>query len=230
MVLVAALAVLSGCPGKINEPDGGAGGGSGGGAANGGGTGGGTGGGGGGDVDAGYTKSAKGNVRFKGDLRLTIDLAVALSLPLDQLCNELGQYACLGVHTVALMGVDPYGKGLFEPLPVTGATTPVVTERMVMASCLRRVTLDLMTPSSAVIFKSLGVTGGKLTNLESTEVRLAINELAQRAWLRDPTDAEVAVFKKLYTDIDATGVAEPATVWMQSACFTAFTTAESVFY
>lgn len=234
---LAAIALFAGCPGNVTT-DGGSGGGGGtgggtGGGVTGGGTGGGTTGGGtggGGEVDAGYTKSAKGQVRFKGDFRFTIDLAVGLGLQLTDVCNELGQYPCVSVHTVALQGVDPYGKGLFEPLPVTGATTPVVVERMVTASCVKRVDLDLATPSSAVVFKNLALTNGKLTNPMSPEVRLAITELAQRAWLRNPTENEISHLLQLNTDIEATGVADAAKVWMQAACFTAFTAEESVFY
>lgn len=227
IVLASAVLALSACPGKIVDPpdDGGTGGGTGGGV--GGGVGGGTGG---GTADAGYTKSAKGNVRFKGDLRTYIDFAVGLGLPLDQVCKELGQYDCLFVHTVALQGVDPYGKGLFEPLPVTGSTTPVVVERLAMSACLRRVELDLGTPASAVVFKNLALTNGRLANPQSPEVRLAITELAQRAWLRVPTEAEVQHFLQLNTDIEALGGTDPGTQWMQAACFTAFTTEESVFY
>ncbi|MFT3711016.1 MAG: hypothetical protein QM817_25600 [Archangium sp.] len=240
VVSFAAVALLAGCPGNVNPGDGGSGGGGGTGGGTGGGvtgggtgggtTGGGTGGGGGGEVDAGYTRSAKGQVRFKGDFRFTIDLAVGLGLQLTDVCNELGQYPCVSVHTVALQGVDPYGKGLFEPLPVTGATTPVVVERMVTASCVKRVSLDLATPASAVVFKNLALTNGKLTNPTGPEVRLAITELAQRAWLRNPTENEISHLLQLNTDIEATGIAEPAKVWMQAACFTAFSGEESVFY
>jgi hypothetical protein len=128
-----AVLALSACPMNPAGTDGGAGGGSGGGTNTGGGTGGG-----GGDVDAGYARSAKGNLRFKGDIRLTIDLAVALGLPFDQVCNELGQYACTYfVHPVALGGVDPYGKGIFESPTVTGVTTAVVVERVALSSSSR---------------------------------------------------------------------------------------------
>ena len=175
--------------------------------------------------------SAKGNLRFKGNERLTIDYSVALGIPLLEVCNELGQYSCsFIVHPVALGGVDPYGKGLFEPPPVTGATTPLVVERVALAACVKRVTLDLATPANAVVFKSIPVTAGRLSNPQAPEVRLALTELAQRAWLRDPTEGELALMLQLNTDIEATGVAEPAKVWMQAACFAAFTSAESVFY
>ncbi|MBL8911884.1 MAG: hypothetical protein JNM17_14420 [Archangium sp.] len=169
-------------------------------------------------------------MRFKGDLRFTIDLAVGLQLPVNQVCKELGQYDCVFVHTVALNGVDPYGKGLFEPLPVTGATTPVVVERMVTSACLARVDLDLQTPASAVIYKNIALSSGRLMNPQSAEVRLAITELAQRAWLRNPTEAEINHFIQLNGDIEATGVNEPAKTWMQAACFVAFSGEEAVFY
>ena len=223
------MVVLAGCPGKLNPgDDAGTGGGEGGGSA----TGGGSGAGGGGPAfDAGYAKSAKGNLRFKGNERLAIDYSVALGLPFDQVCKELGQYDCsLAVHAVALGGVDPYGHGLFEPSPVTGSTTPIVVERVALAACVKRVTLDLATPAAAVVFKSIPVTGGRLSNPQALEVRLALTELAQRGWLRDPTEAELALLLQLNLDIQATGVAEPAKTWMEAACFAVLSSAESVFY
>jgi hypothetical protein len=99
-----------------------------------------------------------------------------------------------------------------------------------MSACLRRVELDLATPASAVIFKNLALTNGRLANPQSPEVRLAITELAQRAWLRVPTEAEVQHLLQLNTDIEALGGTEPGKKWMQAACFAVFTTEESVFY
>lgn len=227
-LLVLVMLVLSGCPAPVVDSDGGTGGGTGGGS-----TGGGAGGGGGTTLDGGsqYARSAKGILRFKGDIRLTADLAVSLGLPFDQVCNELGQYACTYfVHPVALGGVDPYGKGLFEGASVTGVSTPVVTERVALSACLKRVGLDLATPATALIFRSIPLNGGKLANPSGAETRLAITELAQRAWLRDPSEGEIAQLLQLNTDIEATGVAEPGKTWMQAACFVAFSSAESVFY
>lgn len=201
--LILALVVFTGCPGKIVEPP----------------------------VDAGYTRSAKGNLHFKGNERLTYDFAVGLGLPVDEVCKELGQYSCsFTVHPVALGGIDPYGHGVYEAPLVTGATSAVVVERVALAACTRRVNFDLGTPGTALIFKAIPVAGGKLTAPSGPEVRLALTELAQRAWLRDPTEAELDLLIKLNTDIEATGVAEPAKAWMQSACFAVFSSAESVFY
>ncbi len=225
-LLIAAMLALTGCPGKIGTQDAGTGGGSGGGEGVGGGAGGGTGGG-----SVTYARSAKGNLRFKGNERLTFDYSVALGITYDQLCNELGQYSCtFAVHPVALGGVDPYGHGLFEPSPVTLATTAIVVDRVALAACVKRVNLDLATPASALIFKSLPVAAGKLSAPQGPEVRLALTELAQRGWLRDPTEAELSILRQLNTDIEATAVAEPAKVWMQTACFAVLSSAESVFY
>jgi hypothetical protein len=182
-------------------------------------------------ADGGLARSAKGNLRFKGDVRLTIDYALALELPFDQVCNELGQYPCsYFVHAVALGGVDPYGKGLYEGQGVTGVTAPMVVERVALAGCLKRVDLDLATPASAVIFRSLPVTAGKLTNPNGSEVRLALTNLVQRAWLRDPTQAELTALIALNADLEASGVTNPAKTWMQAACFAVFSSAEAVFY
>lgn len=230
-ILAAAVIALSGCPAQINPGDAGVGGGAGGGSVTGGGSGGGGGGAGGGSADAGFARSAKGNLRFKGNERLTFDYSVALGIPFDQLCNELGQYPCtFTVHPVALGGVDPYGKGLFEGAPVTGSTTAIVVERVALAACVKRVTADLATPASAVIFKSIPLTAGKLTSPSGNEVRLALSELAQRAWLRDPTEAELQHLIQLNTDIEATNVADPAQTWMKAACFAVLSSAEAVFY
>lgn len=232
-ILAAAVIALSGCPAQINPGDGGTGGGSGGGIAQGGGSGGGAGGGAGGGTGGGseYARSAKGNLRFKGNERLTFDYSVALGIPFDQLCNELGQYPCtFTVHPVALGGVDPYGKGLFEGAHVTGSTTAIVVERVALAACVKRVTQDLATPTTAIVFKSIPVTNGKLTTPNGPEVRLALSELAQRAWLRDPTEAELQALIQLNADIEATNVADPAVNWMKASCFAVLSSAEAVFY
>jgi hypothetical protein len=221
--LVAVLSLaLTACPGAGALPDGG-----------GGGAGGGGGGGGevdAGVVDAGVTKSAKANVRFKGDVRFALDLSVGLALPLEQLCNELGQYACLGVHAVALQGVDAYGKGLFEPVPVTGSTAPIVVDRMVTSACLRRVELDLGAPRDAVIFRGIPLVGGRLADVKGAPAQQALVSLARRGWLRDPTAAELAHLEQLAVDVAALGGAEPAKQWMQAACFAVFSSEEALFY
>ena len=215
---------LSACPAKMEVP-----------APVGGGTGvtGGGAGGGGGAVegDAGLAKSAKARVRFKGNERFAIDLAVGLGLPIDQLCKELGQYDCaFFVHGVALGGVEPYGVGLYEPPQQTGATTALAVERVVLSACARRLAADVANPSTALIYRGIPVVDGKLSPVDGPEVRALIADLAQRAWLRDPTADEVESLLALARDIEPSHPTDAAQQWALAACFTVFSSAEAVFY
>lgn len=216
LTLLGALLALSGCPSPATvTPDSGV------------------------EVDAGtgtdagptLAKSAKGNLRFKGPERLTTDFAAALELAPADVCKELGQYGCSTVvHPLALGGVDPYGKGLYEALPFTGATTPIVVERMALAACGERVTRDLADQGQAVLFKGVLDAQGKVANPNGPEAEAVITALYQRALLRDPEASEVAVLEQLNADIEATGTAEPGKQWLKAACFSVLSSAESVFY
>jgi hypothetical protein len=176
--------------------------------------------------------SSRNNLRFKNPEQLTAHFAAALSLPPEQVCNELGQYPCTSsVHTVALGGVEPYGLGFYEPLPFTGVTTPIAVDRVALAACGQRVTLDVTTPSAAVIFGGIKLDPqGRLASREGAPVKNAITALYQRALLRDPTEAEVGTLVQLATDIESTGSVTPGRDWMKAACFAVLSSAESVFF
>lgn len=176
--------------------------------------------------DGGFARSKKGNLRFKGPDRFAADLGIALLLESNVVCNELGQYACTStVHAVALGGVDPYLHSVYEPSTLTGSTTPVIVERVVLSACTARVERDFAAPGAAVVFKGLEVgADGALVNPESESVKAVITELARRAWLREPRDEEVTELVKLAKDIGT------AKAWAQAACFVAFSSAEAVFY
>lgn len=223
LIAVVVLA-LSACPAKMEMPPP-----TGGGTAV---TGGGAGGGGGTvETDAGIAKSAKSRIRFKGNERFAIDLAVGLGLPIDQVCKELGQYDCaFFVHGVALGGVEPYGVGLYEPPQVTGATTALAVERVVLSACAARLAADVGTPATAVVFRGIPVVDGKLSAVDGPEVRALIADLAQRAWLRDPTSEEVESLIQLARDIETARPTDAAAQWGLAACFTVFSSAEAVFY
>ncbi|ATB38548.1 hypothetical protein CYFUS_003983 [Cystobacter fuscus] len=177
-------------------------------------------------------RSSRNNPRFKGPERLASDFAAALSLPVEQVCNELGQYSCTAsVHTVALGGVDPYGLGFYEPLPLTGVTTPIAVDRVATAACVRRVTLDVTLPAEAVIFGGIELDSqGRLASREGEPVKNAITALYQRALLRDPTEAEVGTLSQLATDIEASSSQAPGRDWMKAACFVVLSSAESIFF
>ncbi|CAM4067204.1 hypothetical protein [Corallococcus soli] len=180
--------------------------------------------------DGGVAKSQKGNLRFKGPERLSLDLATALELPASAVCNELGQYPCQTVHGVSLGGVDPYEHSVYETAPVTGAAAPLAVERTVLSACNARIALDVNVPATAVVFKGVTLTNGKLTDAASPAVATAVSSLARRAWLRDPTQEERDTLVRLALDVEATGTSNPGVAWMQAACLAVFSSAEAVFY
>ncbi|NVI97513.1 hypothetical protein HV824_05185 [Myxococcus sp. AM009] len=163
---------------------------------------------------------------------MTTDFAAALDLPPAGLCNELGQYPCAAfVHTVTLGGVEPYQSGFYEPLPVTGVTTPIAVERMALAGCTQRVALDVSAPAAAVIFKGVGLDAqGRLEDRAGPPVRAAIHALYQRGLQRDAEAEEVDAWIQLAADIDAAGSTRPGRDWMTAVCFAVLSSAESVFF
>jgi hypothetical protein len=178
------------------------------------------------------TPSSRNSLRIMNPEQLTAHFSAALSLPPEQLCNELGRYACTtNVHTVVLNGVDPYVVGLFEPLKTTGATTPNVIDRVALAACARRVSLDVTTPGEAVLFKGLELDAqGRLVSREGAPVRDAITSLYQRTLLRDPSETEVGALSQLAAQIEASGSQTPGRDWMTMACFAVLSSAESIFF
>ncbi|GHH04286.1 hypothetical protein [Comamonas sp. JC664] len=177
-------------------------------------------------------KSTRNNLRFKGPERLTADFASALELPPDQVCNELGQYSCAeSVHTVTLGGVDPYQSGLYDPLPITGVTTPIAVDRMALAGCSQRVALDVAAPSQAVLFRGVALDAqGRLVDREGTAVRDAINGLYQRGLQRDAQASEMQAWLQLAADIESSTRPAPGRDWMTAVCFAVLSSAESVFF
>jgi hypothetical protein len=176
--------------------------------------------------------SSRNHLRFKNPEQLTAHFSAALSLPPAQVCNELGQYPCTTyVHTVALGGVEPYGVGLYEPLTTTGVTTPIVIDRLALAACVRRVSLDVTTPAEAILFKGIGLDArGRLANRDGAPVRDALTSLYQRALLRTPTEAEVGTLSQLSLEVESTSSQTPGRDWMTAACFAVLSSAESVFF
>ncbi|MBL8949235.1 MAG: hypothetical protein JNK82_00565 [Myxococcaceae bacterium] len=162
---------------------------------------------------------------------MTNDFATALGLPADQLCKELGQYQCTTfVHNITLGGTEPYGAGLYEPLPFTAMSTPIATDRVALSGCMQRTSLDLTSPADAVIWKGVSFDANGKLNVDGPEVAAGIDLLYKRTLLRPPTAAEVGHLKQLYRDIDATGKPEVGKSFLTLSCFAVLTTVEALFY
>ncbi len=178
-----------------------------------------------------FAKSERANLRFKRDVRLGNDLAQILSLPKNQVCNELGQYSCTDqVHTISLGGVEPYQLGLNVAFDNTTATTPLATERVVLYACEQRATLDLGDSGDKLFFGNLEVDDGKLADVDAENVAAAIDLLYKRSILRPPSTREVTHMRQLYRDIEADGSPEPARDWAILSCFSVLTSMEALFY
>jgi hypothetical protein len=183
-----------------------------------------------GGVDPGVA-SSRAKLRFKEGRRMANDFARALGLDTGALCRELGQYSCVEeVHTVALLGVEPYQLGLYEPLVETAVTTPIAVERVAIAACSERVDRDLADAVDAVIYKGLPIEGGAIADIEDPAVGEAIDALYKRALQRRATAAEIEHHRQLYRDIAALGGDEPARAWAKGSCFATLTALENLFY
>lgn len=157
---------------------------------------------------------------------LATDLAAALSLPPEALCNELGVLPCTSVHQVPLGGSDPIGTGLYSPPPRPLATTPLALDRLMLAACSERVTRDLS--GSPEIFTHIDLS---LPALDPAADRAAMEAdariLYQRLLMRDATDAELAILVDLARS-DASGT-PTAREWASLSCFAVGTTTEAIF-
>jgi hypothetical protein len=177
--------------------------------------------------DPGFGESELANLRYKEVLRLTNDFAQAMEISPNEVCLELGQYDCRGVHNIALGGVEPYELGLVEPTPETTITTPIAVERLAVHACERRVTLDLGN-SGAKIFA--GISNGEIANVDDPAVAAAIDQLYQHAVQRPATESEVGHLKQLYRDVAALGGTDPARDWALASCVAVLTSVETLFY
>lgn len=172
--------------------------------------------------------SPKANLKFKGPRRLAADLGHVLTLAPDEVCLELGELSCTeDVHPVTLGGVEPYTLGIYEPAATSAVTTPIATDRVVLAACARRVDADLS--GDEVVF-DLPLSGAALADPEGPEVAAAIDRLYAEGLLRHPTAAETAALVDLYAPVAATGTSAPARDWAVAACFATLTTMEFLFY
>lgn len=91
-------------------------------------------------------------------------LSQGLQIDKGQLCLELGQYACVDkVHLTVLGGNEPYTMGQYESARTPTVLTGVAVDRIVLAACNTRLTLDKALGAQAVVFKSFPLTGPDVT-------------------------------------------------------------------
>lgn len=176
--------------------------------------------------------SPKANVRMKNGQRLQKELARMFAVSELEICQELGQYDCFGIHSVVLGNPDAFGSGLYEPLPSSTSTTPMAIERIALSGCSKRVAFELDNPGSATLLSGLDIApDGSLVDVQAESVANVIDTLYKRALSRRAKASEIDHLRQLYVDVAASGQsAQPARDWATLGCFAVLTTMESLFY
>ena len=163
----------------------------------------------------------------RGDV-LATDLGTALALPPEALCSELGALACTEVHLVPLGGNDAAQSGLYERPAGPLASTPMATERLVLAACAERVDRDARGP--AELF-ALDLSLAAL-DPDQSATRAALEQdggaLFRRLLTRDPSAEELAVLVDLARP--EAGRATTAREWATAACLAVVTHTEMLFF
>lgn len=154
------------------------------------------------------------------------DLARALELPVDEVCNELGELSCVNrVHLTSLGGHDPFRQGLYRPLANPLVTTPLVFDRVALAACGHRVALDREGPP--VVFTALDL-DGNAPGAGSDSFTETATTLYRRFARRDPLSAELEILGELVDDDSGARVAGHE--FAHLACFAVATTTEQLFF
>jgi hypothetical protein len=179
------------------------------------------------EPDAGpapFATSSKNQLAWKRHIALENDVMQALSLPANELCNELGLYSCVReVHSIPLGGNDPFVKSQYEPLPAPGITTPVAIDRVVLSACTRRAQLDAA--GAPVVFGALNFAGA---DVGDEAARTTLATLATRFLRRPLREDETARLLLLRVD-DAGAVVSPAD-FAKLSCYAVGTLTENFFY
>lgn len=160
---------------------------------------------------------------------LATDLSSALSLAPDTMCRELGVIPCVEAERVALGGSDPLGTGLYVPPARPGLTSPNAVDRLVLAACAERVSLDVTGP--AQIVRTIDLAAASLDPDDAatrTAMETDATTLHRRLLARDPSADELAVLVELARPAD--GLTPSAREWATLTCFAIGSRTDNVFY
>lgn len=168
-------------------------------------------------------------VKFKNGQRYVNDLSRALELPRLEICRELGLYDCVDeVHNITLGGVEPYNKGIREPLPVAPVTAPIAMDRIALVACGKRADADFADPQGAVLFKEVAQAGAQATEADYQAVSRRIYE---QVLAREPEDFEVQNLAAFTAEVqEEVGAARVPQEWSTMSCFMVATSMEAMFY
>lgn len=184
---------------------------------------------GGGSEDTGadeLPRAQRGELQWKRNAALQRDLMRALELPEDGVCNELGRGSCAReIHHISLGGADPLHIGLYEPLPDTLVSTPIVLDRVVMSACASRASLDR--GGQPVVFTALDL-GAAAPPPDDEAFAATVTALYRRLLSRDPEPHELTTLEALTVGDDGEPVS--AHDFAVLTCFAIGTSSEFLFF
>lgn len=165
--------------------------------------------------------SARPRVTAKTGDVLAADLAEALWLPRESVCRELGTIDCFEAHRIALGGVEPYRKGIQEPLPVAPTTAALSVERVALRACEGRIEAELG--------GDVRLLGPVLERDDRAARERVAASLVDRLLRRQATPEETTILADLWDEVTATST-DPSRDGPVLACFVVATSLEHLFY
>ncbi len=175
-------------------------------------------------------RSQKLQVKKKRTNQITRSLSKILGMTTNQLCLELGKIPCANiVHNVSLGGMDAYSNSQYELAEKDPITAPMALDRLVLAACSTRASIDIINPNQGVIFRNIKLTDdGRLTRNDA--FYNSIDRLYQRSFLRNPSFEEVKAMENLYVDIYEENPIGAARNWAVLSCYVVLSSIEFIFY
>ena len=178
----------------------------------------------------GIAASTKNELLWKRARAVENGLAQALAIPVEDVCNELDRFSCIGlVHQVPLGGNEPFAQGLYDPLRTPSTTTALSFERVVLSACSAAVEIDAARPAP-IVFRGHPLTDDLLTDAADAAIGADLLDatLVQRIHGREPQAGELAALRELLVDDDGAPVS--GRTFAKLACFAIASTTENLFY
>ncbi len=166
------------------------------------------------------TLTAVETLRWKRVGPFIADLGRALELDQASVCTELGELNCEQLYRLPLGGSDPFGAAIYQAPKAPMNTTSALTERVTLAACARRVSLDQA--GAPVVFRHVDLGAGALS-AGAAGVEAQVDELYRRLLSRDPTAEERSAVATLAEGVSGSDFAK-------LACFSIGTTTEFLFF
>jgi len=171
----------------------------------------------------GTVPAVRADLKLKRWRQVHLDLQGALALSEDQICKETGLYDCAELHGVSMGGIS-VANGLFEPREDRGVTTGLAIERITMAACWNRLSLD-RDSTEPVVFKHVDLDADVPTR---DQAEAQVVELTRRFWARDPTALELQALIVLHNELHVVGGGNAE--WGLMLCWALGTSTEALLY